>query len=657
MQNVDKAIRLFGLSMPRWQWAVLSLVVVASLALATQIDVELQKHAIQNGGYWLVWALVLGSGWLGVRSMTSALPAVRRWWRCTPRFRRWSPVVFVLAASVFAHAHFSHRFKVLMDEVTLVNTSQALHQHRKVFTPGNAAYRNGIFLVDEGFIDKRPFLFPFLVSVVHDLTGYRAQNGIWLNALLTPIVFTFAFLTGRQLDRRVGGGLALLLLSGVPIVAHTATGGGFEPLNLLLLMMFAHTALGCARDCSPERVGLLAAIAILLGYTRYESGLYIIAAGLLIWVLLAGSDTRRIPSVLFAAPLFCVPLVWLQLVAFSDEKGYFQLSAKNDGSAFSSEFLSGNLHSAWNFFLVPDKTNLSSPLVTVLGLVGAVIVGGSCLRGRIKLRTNRDKRPLVVATVMAATLVNAGVFLFFNYGQYSSYITQRISVPVWGIFVLVIVTFVGLQRGRFLRRLALGAALANIVIFHLPAAHGDYNTREYLEGKNCEFTLEFEQSLGSEEGVFVYSFAPAPWLAVQRPAVSFRSAPTSVEDVYELLRSGRYHRILVHILEHSETISLPVRQRYQPPSWFAEANKKLIHERWVYSGILDRIYEIEIPPTSQGQAGSPNEPLASIEGTRMGPSGSPVSAARSSEELDVGSALSLGEQLAVSSANDTRRPH
>ena len=89
--------------------------------------------------------------------------------------RLW-PLVFVLLATVLSCTREPHNFKVTADEYVL--SSQALNMHISGWSqvPSRMHEINGVFRSTSGTIDKRPPLFVVLLSLVHDVTGYRVNN-------------------------------------------------------------------------------------------------------------------------------------------------------------------------------------------------------------------------------------------------------------------------------------------------------------------------------------------------------------------------------------------------------------------------------------------------------------------------------------------------
>ena len=602
-------MRFLHIAAPAREWLLLVLCIVLAFVLALLPDVSFGRWAINHLGYWQMWMLVVALLFSWLRGCGRDLAVLRRWWRGGRRSRALGVLLLCGGAAVFAHLHFPHRFKILGDEAALVNTSQAMHQQRLTYMPTTGLYRNGIFLTYDGFIDKRPYFHPFLVSLVHDLTGYRWNNGIGLNAALTVPVFAAFFLLGRRLQRRWGGAVAVGLAAGIPIFAQTFTGSGFESLNLLLVLVTLFAALRYRERASLDRLGVLVSVGLMLAYTRYESGLYLVAVGVCIWWTLVRKGTGRIPWPLYFAPLLCVPLVWLQLIAFADEYQYFQLAVNQDPSAFGVGYLARNLASAWRFFAVPDATNLSSPLVWAWGVLGIVVL----VWRRCRSRRHRSAPDAVFLVFAGATLANVAIFLFFNYGQYSQYITQRISVPVWGLLVLLGVFLAGRLPRRIAAWLVGGLIGANLVVFYLPAANGDFHEREYVPVKDFEFVRSVLESVPDEQGIFVFTHMPPYWLCQRCPCSSFRSAVTDKDQVLNMLKDGSYARLWVHTLECTPTVVMDAaaRTRLQPPPWFDSVEKRLVAKRWLVSGVTATIYEIvlprkELPPTAVSASTAPS---------------------------------------------------
>jgi hypothetical protein len=230
--------------------------------------------------------------------------------------RNAAPLAAALLATIACFVAVPPRQRMQFDETSLLATAQGMHEHRAAMM-GTVALPapTGAALV-EWNLDKRPALFPFLVSVAHDVSGYRAANAFVVNGLLVLAVLAgiAAFVRSRA------GVLAAVatppLLLAVPALVGAATSAGFELLALALLAATVLAAIRFTAAPSAPAAAWLAANALACAHARYES----LPLALLV-VALAAARARRWPldrvgaAVLLAAPSLLAPLVLLALHA------------------------------------------------------------------------------------------------------------------------------------------------------------------------------------------------------------------------------------------------------------------------------------------------------------------------------------------------------
>src|SRR5690606_27299935 len=138
------------------------------------------------------------------------------------------------------------------------------------------------FVLFQGDLDKRPLLFPFLVATLHDLTGYRPENSFIFNAILTPVLFGLLYLVARGVSGVGGGVSAVLLFATIPLVTQTIAGGGFEALNLVMILVVTHLGMRYAAEPSSSRLCAFCLSGVLLAQVRYESVLFVVPVAMAI---------------------------------------------------------------------------------------------------------------------------------------------------------------------------------------------------------------------------------------------------------------------------------------------------------------------------------------------------------------------------------------
>ncbi len=134
---------------------------------------------IRQGGYYYMLALFAGFVACVLRIARPRREVWQGWLR-----RPGGTAAVLLAATLFVLWSDTYQHKVLFDEYVLQATGFHLHATKEVGTVIRAYQFDGTWLPIDTYLDKRPYFFTFLLSLVHDLTGYRIANIFVLNSLL-----------------------------------------------------------------------------------------------------------------------------------------------------------------------------------------------------------------------------------------------------------------------------------------------------------------------------------------------------------------------------------------------------------------------------------------------------------------------------------------
>ncbi len=342
-------------------------------------------------------------------------------------------VGLVVGGSVILLVHEPYGFKILMDEVVLLGTSMMMHFENAVLVPGRAHDLVGYFALLDGYLDKRPLFFPFLLTLLHKLLGYRPENAFVLNTLLTPVLLFLCYLLGKQFAGRKGGSLTVLLMVSLPLLAQNATGGSFELLNLVMIcgvMLIAQRYIS-----GPDTVSANCLIfgGLLLAQTRYESVLFVFPIGLL--VLLGWIRRGRVImgwSAVFA-PLFLLQFP-LQRKALAEKEGVWQLPEGVENPFDEAFFLDNYGHAARYLFDVGHQYS-NSFLLSLLGIVGLVFL---IVYGILRFPTLwRSRSPILVLFLFTIVVLgNTGLLLCYHWGQMDDPTVSRIALTLHLCFAL-----------------------------------------------------------------------------------------------------------------------------------------------------------------------------------------------------------------------------
>lgn len=451
------------------------------------------------GGYWAMLLLTILFGWslarLGRQDWAGweALRAAPRW-----------PAVLILVCGLVLLVHETFGFKILMDEVMLLGTSMSMHFEKTALVPMRGHDIQGAFQFLNGELDKRPLFQPFLVSTIHDVTGYRPENVFVLNSALTFTLLALAYRVGRKLAGRAAGALAVLLLTSLPLLAQNATGGGFEVLNLVMLL--ATLLLGMRFAEQPDEASLTAFTlsGILLAQTRYESVLFLLpVAALILWVW-RRQGAPVVSWVLVFAPLLLLPYA-LHNKVFSVRVSAWELASQpGSGKPFSLSYASDNLGHALNFFFNTTGEQSNSLVLAGLGFLALPFFGLWAVR---TIRAGRATEParFAAAVFSLGFAAHTALLMCYFWGKFDDPVIRRLSLPLNLALVLaVVVVAAEAARARaWVWRLLTVAAVGGIFAHSLPAmARHDY-TQDYYIGRETDWRREFIAAHPEKDYLFI----------------------------------------------------------------------------------------------------------------------------------------------------------
>jgi hypothetical protein len=522
-------------------WLLLALGVVA-LVVGRFLLTDVQAiTVVAKGGYWVMLA-----------AFTLFAAAV---WRLARRgWATWQPgradagaLALVLACSMLWSAHEKHGFKILADEELLLGTSMGIHYDREVGYPARASDATGPLLLSVKIVDKRPFFFPFVVSLVHDFTGYRPTNPFWVNTVLGAVFLGLIYLLGWQLARsRWAGALLVLLFAGLPLAAQQSAGGGFELLNLVMILAVLLAARRYAREPDGDALEALCLGAVLLALTRYESVVFIFpVAALVLWGW-SRADRVLLTWPIVVAPVFLLPYV-LQNRVFAANPATWELgSIKGADQVFALHYVPDNLGHALAFFFSTDGYQANSIYFAALGLVALPFLLLLTIR---TLRQSGDAATNAAdvgsAFVVLGLFGIAALLMTYFWGQFDHPVIRRLSLPVHLLFGIAIVT-VGASVLRSVRgwQLAVAGALAALVFQALPMMAQRAYEWDYTPGIEMAWRAEFLKKFPQRDYLFIDQDSTF-WITQRMPATPIKQAAERKEGLAYHLRNHSFSAIYV----------------------------------------------------------------------------------------------------------------
>lgn len=318
-----------------------------------------------------------------------------------------------------------YSFKIIFDELLISGASQMMHITRTPSVARSSNWSSGVFLTLDAFLDKRPFLLPFLTSILRDISGYRLSNVFVVNTALLFGFLGISFKWISSLLNRASAYLFLILMAFAPVLAQGATSGNASVLNIFLLTFGLFLGMKYFKEPNKDTLIPLVYCVILLAQVRYESIVYILPFGLLILWGWQKSKSVILPPAVIAAPVFLIlNLIHIRYTMHASGF-YWQTGPDSRRSTFSLGYLGDNLQSTFDFLLSIGQKYPNSAILSILGISGLFVV----LFILLKKEFNTDQYNQLIL-LLGLLIVNMGVVLFFNYGLFTVYATSRLSLPL-----------------------------------------------------------------------------------------------------------------------------------------------------------------------------------------------------------------------------------
>lgn len=464
------------------------LLAIAALAGATGFRLIPDSYAltfVSTFGYWFILAafsLFLWSLWNAFRPELKALT-----WKTFDG----ATLAVIGLCEVILLVHESFGFKIVMDEIMLLGTSMSMHLSRLALVPMRGNDIQGAFTILSGTLDKRPLFFPFLVSVLHDLTGYRPENAFILNGILTFIFLCLIALAGRLFAGRLGGILGVILFGGLPLLAQNATGGGFDLLNIVMIL--ATLLLGCRYVSRRDGLALSAFCysAVLMIEVRYESAVFFLPVAILVlWVWWREGKADLPWPVLIAPLLLLIFPVHHRIFDLNDSS--WQLASKPGyDKPFSLAYIPENLAHATSFFFGKPTDQPNSWLLSGLGCLGVLF---SLLLTLHRVKTLPKEKPITVAftVFLLGFAAQFALMMCYFWGKFDDPVIRRLSLPTHLWLVLsVLYVLPEFSRKVVVPKVLIAIAALAVVIQGVPSMAAHAYNQEYLAGLETAWRRQF----------------------------------------------------------------------------------------------------------------------------------------------------------------------
>ncbi len=536
--------------MNKFAWTPQNIALVLLPVLTLTLLVGESKYVeplFVHSAYYLL--LILVASWaivylLAARGLTKT--AVWEWVK-----ENKAGIITALAVTVITGLAVHPALRILADETNLLGTSKSFFFNKTAtFTVSGKFYYDNFW--DAGVvIDRRPSLFPFLVSLLHVVRGYTYTNVFWLNLLVLPVFVLVSYRLAKALGGEVFGVAAGLLVAAHPITLISCRSGGFDFMTAFFSVLVVKSFLDHCRAPSADHLAVLWMNFCMFAEVRYETGLFIVPLVFFLLVFrLAKLEYLRPYRVIYAlTPLYLLPRLWQAILRGN-------VPEQDPGAVvFGFQNFLANARDYFKPLLNPVDYHVPhSAFVIGLGIVGCVLA----LRWMDK-RVARPSR--LVPDMQFAVMVSGWMALQFII--VFTYVWGRPLHPASARLLIAIDTFFSFPAAwtltvalRRLKAVFPTMICAGLFTMYVPVASQYRLLNELTLTREAATTWRFFENL-HEKRILVVSDRPGLYTVMDYGAVDFENAKRDPSVLEGLARHLYYDVYLVQQIDLSNNQPLP----------------------------------------------------------------------------------------------------
>jgi hypothetical protein len=503
---------------PVWTPAKKALALLPTVLVALLVVSVVQHSCVvplyAHTTYYFLMATVLC--WAG--TYLHAARDVRRATLATWVKENWPGLVVALVVTVIAGLAIHPALRVLSDEANLVGTSKNLFATKTAtFTVSGKNYYDSYWDIDV-VIDRRPPLFPFLVSLFHVACGYSYKNVFLFNLMVLPAFVLVSYRLAKSLGGETFAVVASLLVVAHPITLISVRSGGFDFLAAFFALLVIKSLLDQCRGPTPATLAILWMNLCMFAEIRYESVLFVppVVALLLLFRMVHWRTLRPYAFIYALTPAYLLPRAWLAMLGGNvphQEPGTTVFSFKN--------FLN-NSREYLEPILSPFASQPAhSAVVIALGIVGCLV----WLRWLYRRLLEADWRaPELRFAILVAAWMSVQAVLVFSYvwgrAQYPSSARLVIAIDTFFAFAAAWALTLLLERWRPFVAVLLAAA---VFAFYLPVASQHRMLNRLTQTRESATIWRFFESL-HEKRILIVTDRPNLYTIMDYGAMDFETA-------------------------------------------------------------------------------------------------------------------------------------
>ncbi|MDX2111060.1 MAG: hypothetical protein SFY80_12535 [Verrucomicrobiota bacterium] len=493
-----------------------------------------------------------------------------------------SSLIVIIASSVFLQLPEPRAYKILHDEYILTAMSLNFHINREPGIPVTVHKINDTLVINRSFVDKRAVIYPFILSIFHDVIGYRPENAYILNYICSLVLLTAVYIWGVFVRGRYLGILAVLLLTSSPLLAQMATGAGYDLMNGTLFVIFTLFLHYYISQGSALALNALVYSGLMLTYCRYESGVYLLVIPIVVIYKCFTDKYVNIPWLSVLSPLFLLCPLLSNIIYTSNAQ-----FVEGGGDLLSFKFINANIEHAIYYLFNYEGDTSNSLLISVSGVLSLVIFL-VCIKRFIKNPCCVAEKTLVI--IMIPCFINTMIFMLLFWGYFDDPMASRFSFTLQLYFILVTIAMIGsIGNINIIYRYIIGFVVLYIYCVMLPVSNRHIYTNRAFSHREIVWSINELRAVDKSNSL-VLSNAPAIYCHGYA-AIQIGTANLLPDRVKSTISRGIYKNIYVFTTERLD-YSSGIGYSVAPAPLSERYTLEIISELRLRANYISRFYKV-----------------------------------------------------------------
>jgi hypothetical protein len=506
------------MNQPTWTPGKIALVLLPAtlltlLAISVTDITNAQQLFVHTTYYFLLATVLCWSG-----TYLHAARDVRRETVVAWVKENWPGLVIAVVVTVIAGLAVHPALRILSDEANLVGTSKNFFASKTAtFTVSGKNYYDSYWDIDVA-IDRRPTLFPFLVSLIHAVCGYSYRNVFLFNLMVLPVFVLVSYRLAKSLGGESFAVVASLLVAAHPITLITVRSGSFDFLAVFLGLLVIKSLLDYCRESSPAQLAILWMNLCAFAEVRYETGLFIapLVVLLLLFRMVAWNTLRPYAFIYALTPAYLLPRIWQAVLRGN-------VPEQDPGTVtFSLGNFFNNAHDYFRPILSPFQSYPAhSAIVIALGVIGCIL-WLRWIHHRVLEHDWASPQLRFAIFVSAWMLLQAIVVFTYVWGRAQYPSAARLVIPLDTFFSFAAAWVLTLSLKRCRPFVAVLFA-AGVLAVHVPVAAQHRMLNRLTQTRESATTWRFFENL-HEKRILVVTDRPNLFTIMDYGAMNFETA-------------------------------------------------------------------------------------------------------------------------------------